>query len=213
MSLFRRLIMSKRASSHRTYLMSEDFESGVQPALWTDTNLPDFAGTPAILGSFSLHLSANGTWADYVMPVSQNEVYCFFKFRMSALPPGITNIFNFQTAGSVTVLEVDCNATGTITMKHGTTSLTTTGAISANVVYNFWVHYKAGSGANGIGSVGFSTTETETTSGANFVSTSAGTGTAAVGLFDPENTQTGGLLDQYYDKCRLDVIPIGSNPV
>jgi hypothetical protein len=112
--------MSKKRP--RTYLMSEDFESGVQPAAWTDTSvttLPDFAGTPAILGRFSLRLSANGTWADFVMPVTQTEVYAFFKFRMTSLAAGTTNIFNFQTSGSATQLEVNVNNDGTVQMKHG----------------------------------------------------------------------------------------------
>jgi hypothetical protein len=84
--------------------------------------------------------------------------------------------------------------------------------MTANTVYNVWTHYRAGSGANGPGSVGFSLTEQEATSGANFTSTNAGTATGTIGLFDPENTNTGGGLDFYYGKARLSTAAIGSFP-
>jgi hypothetical protein len=195
----------------RVYVMAQDFELGVAPPLWTDVNAPDWLGS-AIAGKFSLRLSSNATWADWVSPVNYSELYTFFKFRVSALPGAQVNMFNFQTSAAATQLQVNLNSDGTINLKHGTTSVTTVGAIAANTVYHFWIHYRAGSGANGVGSLGFSLTETEATSGNNFTSTSAGTATGTIGLFDPENTSTAATFDFFFDKVRLDVNPIGSNP-
>jgi len=146
------------------------------------------------------------------MPVSFSEVYAFFKFRYAGTIPSVTNLFNFQTSGGVTQLQVNLNTNGIINLKHGTTSVTTTGTLSANQMGIFWIHYKAGSGTNGIGSLGFSLTEQEAFSGANFTSTAAGTATATIGLYDPENTNTGGGLDFYFGKARLSTTPVGSFP-
>jgi hypothetical protein len=199
--------------AQRQYLMREDFRSGAQPAMWTDVNSPDFAYNANPLdGPYSLRLTSNGTWADFVMVSSLSEVWAFFKFRFTSAIGTQTNFFNFQTSGGVTQLQCNVTTGGAINLVHGSTSVTTSGTMTAGVNYNIWVHYKAGSGANGVGSVGFSATEEEATQGNNFASTTSGTSTGTIGLFDPENTNTGGGFDFIYGKARLDSQAIGSSP-
>lgn len=199
------------------YIMAEDNRTGVLSSDWSDEHLSvtNFATFPITANSlYCVQLTSNATWRDWTAPggATYGEWYGFFKFRFSALPGAQTNFFNFQTSAAATQLQLNLTTGGAINMQHGSTSVTTAGTMAANTIYNVWVHYKAGSGANGVGSVAFSTTENEPLLGPNFVSTTAGTSTANVAIFDPENTNTGGGFNFFYGKFRLSTKPIGSNP-
>jgi hypothetical protein len=200
----------QRIRSFQPYLLVGHNTAGTG---WTTGGTVNFNYTIwPIEGRPTLQLQGS-SFADFTTSATFTEWYGYTIFRTSTLPSGVANGFmNFQVNGTTTMLAIRINTDGTVTLSHGGgTQVASTGAITINTPYHVWFHYKAGSGANGIASVGFSTNAQEVVAGPNYISIVNGVGTQAVNTWDPENTENGTEIF-YYSKFRLSTQQIGSYP-
>lgn len=153
-----------------SYLISEDFEATGNPGWTTNgTAVFDFDETAAAIeGTQSFELDATSALGSaYTNFTASTEVWGFFKLKLAALPGGTRYIFRFYNT-STEVFSVAVTSGGQLrvyvpTGPYGQTVST----VTAGEVYNVWVHYKAGSGADAYGSVAFSSTTTEPADGSN----------------------------------------------
>jgi hypothetical protein len=196
-----------------TYLLEEDCESGSTPSGWTDVNSPTwgYATSPApLVGSGSLRCNAAGTAVNsYKAITASDEVWVKFKLNFAAAPSGnsqIATLYNSTTAVSIasikTTRKLYCSA-------GGSNSSDTSSALTAGTTYNVWLHYIKGTGSNAYASVGFSTDDTEPTSGSTFTSISTGTATAQINRCRFGNVSSL-TFDAVYDKLRAAAVSIGS---
>jgi hypothetical protein len=185
------------------YLFREDFESGTQ-GVWTvgGTNNFGLSNNP-IQGKFSLQISQL-SFADRQLSTTFTEWDMYLQFKITAIPsPTQNGVINFQTSATTTHFAVFFGPAGAVGIQHGTsTQVNAVGTFTANTIYDTWTYYKAGSGANGIGSFEFQTDGIRRGKGNNFINTTTGNSTAAVDTIDLENTENQTELC-IYDKIRL----------
>jgi len=136
---------------------------------------------------------------------AQDTVYVHFKYRIATSVPGTSQpimYFQLSTAAKMWVMFL---TTGTLQISIGAKSATTVGTLAADTTYHIWAKYVKGTGANGVGSVAFSTNTTEPTSGDNFATFTDGTQTAQV-----DNIELRGpfLRTSYFDQVIVDDAPI-----
>lgn len=83
--------------------------------------------------------------------------------------------------------------------------------MSLNTDYHVWLTYTAGTGANAVASVGFSTSGTRPTSGTFYAITSVGTATV-----NPDRVRIGignsNTFDWVTDRILVDDVQISDNP-
>ena len=102
-------------------------------------------------------------------------------------------------------------STGTLRVNVGANSLSTVSTISASTTNHVWIHYVAGSGANAVGSVAFSTDGTKPTSGNNYTEITTGTSTlSANNIRLTSAAANGGVF--IMDHVLVDDASIGNSP-
>jgi hypothetical protein len=174
-------------------LLHETYEgAGYSNGGWTETGTgtidEDYTTSPApLVGSQSVYFAP--TSGDFVYNshtfTSGGDRYGRAKINVVNLPSGTHTIFQFVgTATFVQEFRVYLKSSGKISVSNGSVeSSDTTDAITSGT-YTIWWRFSKGSGANGVGQVGFASDCTRPTSGTNFASVSNGTSTADVNNLD-----------------------------
>ncbi len=87
-------------------------------------------------------------------------------------------------------------------------------AITSNVTYHVWMHYKKGAGFSSINSIGFSTDGIRPTSGGTYAEQTSGNRTQPIfKICFPKRSDEGSVSKQIiYDKVRVSITQIGDNP-
>ena len=114
------------------------------------------------------------------MSVPSNEVWMVCMVKWTTFPSSTTNWVCIDTASAGAFLtSTQINASGTVNCQHNGVQYATLGAnLSAATLYYCKMHYKLGSGANGVSEIEFSTTTTFAGSGALYATKTNGAGTA-----------------------------------
>lgn len=162
------------------YDVQETFEganAGYDLADWTETGAgtidQDYSTSGLDLtGSECLHLvsSSNTAYAQRTVTAS-SDVHVKFKLRRESNSAD-SYICTLRNAVPGSSCIISFNSTGKLNLISGASNLTTTDALTADTTYNVWLRYTKGTGSNGFCSLGFSTDDTEPTSGTKFVSAS-----------------------------------------
>lgn len=148
------------------FLLVENFEEtaggandGYDAGEWTETigtnGIVDQDDTTATIlrGTQQLKVYAgdSGQYSNTLSPsfTASDEVWFHCLFRHGSSIAAATVYFINLTNAGAPIVQVGVTATtGTIVIKCGTPTATTTNAISADTDYHIWVHYKKGTGSN-----------------------------------------------------------------
>lgn len=181
----------KRAAEEggQTFLIDEGFEGTGYEESWTETTgTPNEDYTDTVLsGSQSLYM--NGTAASQSTDSSnigdQTDFWIKFKFRPLTLPGAGREIIRFMLNGAQSgSSELQIDASGRLVLLNGTASATTAAGMSVGNTYDVWIHFVAGSGANGIALAAWaavgSSRPTATGAGVGYILKIDCNGTAAV---------------------------------
>ena len=189
-------------------LYYQDFESGLEPSGWTVSgSAPVWNYHPALLGNYSLGLGyGTYSYAAYALSPTQATLYAFFWFRTNQLPSAQLNVVGFSTPAAFLLY---LNSDGTLRIvESGGSSASTVGSIAINTTYKIWLRYSINTGGNnGVGSVAFSTSYPEPTSGNNFASYSGASGNTnapAVRFLNPSSTVFSAGAQFVFDHFGLD---------
>lgn len=208
------------ATAGSSYDLQEDFNSGsgvTPPSGWTAPASGTFSysntspSLPQGGNNFSISAgSAEYTWKAFT---SKSECWAYTQFKVASLAiGGAREIFSLKDSSGVSQCIVKLNTDGTLQIWdayfNGTS---TTAAILANADTYIWIHYKAGTGSNGVVEVKWSTTGTQPVSlGANYVQITNSPCAAAVERIALVSNDNNVL--QYFDHVLENGTGIGDNP-
>jgi hypothetical protein len=192
--------------------VSENCEGTGTPTGWTNSGAtPNWDYTGVILeGNQSLFLPATGSVGSSTLVdfADQAEVWVYFKLRLTNTSQGTKTIGGLSQNGGTINQLFQVNTAG---LKPSFGGAQTTDGFAANTTYDVWLHYRKGTGSNGIVDIGFSTNGTKPTSGTRFAQSTTYTGVNNAGrLFLGTSAHTN--FDVIIDKIRVDNSEIGSNP-
>jgi hypothetical protein len=201
-----------------TYLFTETWEAtglGSWTKTGTGTMDPDTSvSVPGMSGAQCLRLnwsSSSGTLTSSSWTAATTcELY--FQFYMTTAPGTSTDLIFLETAADVECLRLRMTSANKFDIRSGGGTIgTTTDAVATGTLYNVWLRYVAGSGANAQVSVEFSTTSTRSGSGNKYASSTNGLGTAGA---ERIQISSGGArtMDLYYDNFYADDADISSVP-
>lgn len=207
-------------SSGIPYLFEEDFEAPGYEHTWTEQVLGSSGINdtfqPALVGDYSLSITnvANIAYTSADLGVvGQDEVWAYFVVKPVQILAAEAVIFQLLDVGNANQISIRVTgAAGQLKARFSAAAqVTTVNGMSAGTTYGVWVHWRKGTGADGFGSVGFSTTGTEPTSGNNYAEyTNSGS------IQDVKLVSFGSLasINQTYifDKLRIADQVIGNNP-
>lgn len=199
-----------------SYLLEENFDGAGTPSGWTTaTGTPNYDYTTTILqGTQSLALDGTSADAGAISPsfTAPSTIYGYCLFRFSAIPSSSREFMRLRNSTTV-VARVFITSSGNLQFRHGATTYSTVSTMSINTTYHIWYDYAAGSGANGVSSIGFSTDGTRPTSGNAFASNSAGAGTLNIDNLSPftDFASANGYLG-IFDRILADDVQIGNSP-
>lgn len=203
-----------------TYLINQNFEGAGYDngETWTEsgagTRDEDYTGV-VLSGSQSFRMVTSGAnLSTYTSFSANSTVYGYFLFR----PVSNTGAYRLcsirDNAGGSgnAVCYIIVNADGTVGVRAGSAgTVNTVGTVSNGTTYHVWLTYTKGTGANGFGSVAFSTDGIKPTSGNNYAEHTNGNATA-----DGEKimigTDTAHTFEAVVDRVLVDDEPIGDNP-
>lgn len=191
-----------------TYIYEQDFESGTTPSGWSGTADFGYATSPApLVGSFSLKIT-DGNAAEYAtIAGTPTEIWTFCLCNIS---DSGSAIFSLRKSNGDLLCRCLLSA-GNLLVFDGSVSATATTAFPLTTTVRLWMHYKAGSGADGTIELWWSLDDTlPSDNGHHAISTSSVQTTGAFRL-DCEGFGGGGG-NNIYDKIRLSTSAIGSNP-
>lgn len=203
-----------------SYLLSENFEAavGYDNVGWSvnsGTPNPDYT-TTVLEGTQSLLMSYIGAGTNQRLDAptlaTQTDIWAYFLYRPLVLPAGFVGVASFKPSGA-SLMHLQITSTGAIRAVGNFGSATpTTSVMSVNTTYHVWMHFKAGTGANGIQYVAFSTNGIRPTIGNNVseTTTTAETNTVDRMRFWAEGGTTWSYI---VDKLRINNVEIGDNPV
>ena len=178
----------------------------------TGTGTVDPAYTGVVLqGTQSLRLNQSANTAQTITSfAAQDELYGYFMFRAISGFPGNPSFLVWLNDSSTIGIEVNSDATLTIT---GNIASTTVATMTTNVTYHIWWHYKKSpGGANQIQEIAFSTDTLKPTSGNNYAGTSGGSRTTQITSFQCGWDSFAFTQQFIFDKIRISTNCIGSNP-
>ncbi len=165
-------------------LLFQDFESGVQPPGWTNAlGAPNYGFTPIPgYGTFSLGCARSSSDTAYGSFPHTTEIFGFFVLYLGALNTVQTDFAGLYESGTnAAKLRILINGMGappfnvlTVFDSTGGTQASGTTSITINTVWYVWFHYRAGTGANALCSIAYSTSLVEPTSGGGFASIATG---------------------------------------
>lgn len=142
----------------------------------------DCTVSPAPLaGSQSLFIQNPDSQAAYISKTIASSANVGFRFMMVLSNSVVNNIqlitLDDNVGGSMASIQIQDSS---LRIVHGTANATTVADLTAGTTYYVWGYRAAGSGANGVGKIAFSTTKTKPTSGDNFATVTTGSTTANV---------------------------------
>ncbi len=196
------------ATSAITYLLEQDFETGAIPSGWaTVSGSPNYnyATSPApLVGTYSLGIDGTDSTRGPFASQSDVWVYQIVNWSSNANAPFVLTL---QNASSSPVVRVRIG-TNKWRLSHGTTISDDTGTATAGTTYHLWLHYVAGSGANGVAELYVSTNSTKP--GSPTVSIPNGQATTSADRWFSDFAASTVIV---YDKVRVAATEIGSNPL
>ncbi len=209
---------SSGGGSTPNYLLQENFEGSNSGGCfdltsWTTIGTIDSCYTGTIIdGSHSLRLTNDGSGATHTF-ATQSEMWAYWKMIIHTAASERFAFFIQDAAGTHNLAVVSINGgTDAIKLYDGdlTHSVTVDNPFILDTVYHFWLHYKKGTGSDGVVDIGFSSDGIRPTSGGNYKEITNAAGTLDAGLVAPFNS--GGVADLIYDKIRILDSVIGNNP-
>lgn len=134
-------------------------------------------------------------------------LYSHFMFRTNdATPSAASIIAQFLDTSQNGLISITLNSAGTLRVSHGTSGVNTVATLTDNTDYHIWFRYTAGTGTDGVFSMGFSTTGIEPSSGDYFVYGTNGTSTAPARFI---SLQARTQLTEYFDQILVSEVNIG----
>lgn len=211
---------NEAGSAPVTYLVSQDFETNNIPDGWTaqaGTPVYTYNITPAPLqGTNSLFLDGQAASTSLDSPNfgDQSRVDIYFELSLTNFAGAARECLRFLINGAQPgSTEVTIDQTGDIRFLHGTTTISTTDLILTNGHIRIWLTYIQGTGADGYGSLAWSTNNaTKPTSGGKFAENSACNGTAQIDQIRLTTQFSTSGFPAIYDKVRVNNVEIGSDP-
>lgn len=142
----------------------------------------DYATSPApIAGSHSLLLKNPDSQAAYISKTIASSANVGWRFKMIITNTIVNNMqlvtLDDNVGGVMASFQVQATS---LRVVHGTANATTVADLSPDTLYYVWGYRAAGSGANGVGKIAFSTSKTKPTSGDNYAEVTTGSTTANV---------------------------------
>lgn len=193
-----------RATGGATYLLEEDFEETGTPtsATWSAIfGTPDYDAT----GWDGEAVSLSGTEAFRVSGITGGtDWYMYCEIQVGAAS-GNVEFFAFQDSGNADRLDLEYRSGGGIRVESAGTNGTVGATLSTATTYSLWIEYEAGSGADGVARLYYSTSPGTKTLQSSVSGTSA---TQTVEKFQFDNL-TNGLT---VDNIKISATPIGTNP-
>jgi len=201
-----------------SYLLTENFEGSEYDNSWTEAGTGtidgDYTGT-VLQGSQSLRIaaSAQSAYLTHTLGASHDIVEVYFLYRPTTLPGSTRTVITLQTSADVTVLQAMQRSTGSWTVRptSGASGANSVTAMSTGTTYHVWCRYEKGTGANAVGTVGYSTDGTRPTSGNSFVSVTTGDATGQVNKIRIA-TSSSETWEFVLDRLLMDDATIGNSP-
>jgi hypothetical protein len=201
-------------SGGTTYLVEEDCEGTGRPDGWTDTGSPDWDATDIVLaGSQSLKMAGAATppRTHYDLGTACSEIWVRFLFLTNSTATSVSRLLSLRNqSGDTEVAHVQRDTSGKVIITHGTATAQVVTDMEQDTDYVVWVHYKAGSGANGVMDIAFSTDGTRPTSGDNFASLTNGSATSSIDRVQLRAQTTNTGMYYFFDDITIDDSEIGN---
>lgn len=214
------------SASAATYLLSNDLTAGALPGGWANqAGTPNWAFDATGLGMIAnTVLELDGTAAtetvDHPAFADTTGIWIFFQYHSLTRPGTQREIMRFQINGAqADGCELLIDASGRLSMTHGTTTIQTASGMTLNTTYNVWARFQpeTSNGAlDGIGMVAFSvsTTRPAVDGGGNgFAQSLAATGFSQVDAVRLTAQFSTSGPRGLYAKLRVDDVEIGNNPL
>ena len=195
-------------------LLNETFEgtgySTTSPA-WTESlgggTVNEDYTTTVLDGSQSLRILTASDASSFLYNTftAGSERWFYFMIRPVSTPnSGDAKMLEIWNSSQSRIADVLLTSGGALKVRHGANSSSATvGTMSDGTTYHVYIRYVAGSGANGVASVCFSTDGSRPTSGNNFTSLSTGTGTANANWLAIGWVDFTGIMELIYDKIQV----------
>ncbi len=193
------------------YLIAENCETSGTPAGWSNSgNVAWDYATTLLEGAEAVRMIKTGGGRTRFDFADQAEATIYFKLRLSGTTSA--RIIGGLGANGGTIKQLfQLNSSFQPSFGSATSSATTSAVMLLDTTYDVWLHYRKGTGANGVVDIGFSTDGTRPTSGSNFARLSNCPDTTNAGrLFLGPAAQS--TFDSIFDKIRVSPAQIGNRP-
>jgi len=199
----------RKKTAGPSYITNEDCEGTGTPTGWSDSNTVNWDETGVVLaGSQSLSIDGQNPIGSTVYAFSAlGEVWVRLKYRCP-LASWVTVISIRSSTTDLAKLRILSD--GTVRIYCGANYSAAATKLVDSESTNIWLHYVKGTGANAFASVGFSTGDTEPTSGDNYASYSSGSITDDADNLYLGNPGTAGGYKMYFDSITINNSAIGS---
>lgn len=131
-----------------------------------------------------------------------------FKFRITATAAEIRILSFRNSSGDSELAFLNTGLSGQLTVSIGGASASTVSVLATDTTYNVWLRFKTGSG-DAVISVGFTTSDTEPTSGNDFASVTNGTQATSCSRVQFRNANDSGNGNFFFDSMTGDDAQIG----
>ncbi len=147
------------------YLINEDFEGTGTPSGWSGNPQADFdysADPLAGLQSLSLDSTVDVALAFYPTggSINNSELWVKFMLKVTNQLGGYEALFRLGDSAHTEIARIQITPSmvlGAYDPQTGALDVTTVNALSLDTIYDVWVHYKKGSGSNGVLECSFAT--------------------------------------------------------
>jgi hypothetical protein len=193
--------------------VKENCEGPGTPPGWTNSGTVNWDYISNLLeGNQLLYITGPGVGAGNNTRVDfgdQAEVWVYFKLALTGSAPTSAKTIGGlgPNGGAITQLfQIDSS------LRPSFGGAQTTDPFLLNTAYHVWLHYRKGTGSNGIVEIGFSTDGTKPTSGNKWKKSTTYIGINNAGRLSL-GTTTSTTINIKFDKIRVDNSEIGSNPL
>jgi hypothetical protein len=208
------LPMAQAGTLHAQFLINENFEGTGTPSGWNNSaGTPDYDysvsplyGLQSLLCNSSAQ-SRNGT------SLNDAEVWLKCSFRLDGTMPGFNYLLRFLNSSDIEMLDI-AFLSGPLYVFDGVSGGTgqTVDSVTSGTVYDLWVHYKKGTGADAILEASFDVTgNPRPNTGNKYVVVANGAGTANAVKLDLFGSATDVVFDNV-QVCNTDCFAAGPTP-
>jgi len=193
------------------YEFSETFDvAGYDNAGWSETGTVDEDYTTTVLeGAQSLYIADGTAYTVYTLSGSYSECYVHFMYRVDDATPASQEVVFMMRADAVAQLYISQRTTGVWRIYNTVSAANGTNALANNTTYHVWLYYRAGTGANSISRLWFSTGKTKPAIAE--VEITDGSATASINNILPYN-DTDANQNRIFDQIIFDESDITSVP-